>query len=89
MAKRLKQEFGHLPIMVLLDGLYPNGSIMEQCRKNRWGFMIVFQDKSLPRIWEEYEGLKKLETKNQLECHDGVPLSDAIGPPDQCPGDLF
>ena len=24
--------------------------------------MIVLQDKSLPRIWEEYEGLKKLET---------------------------
>lgn len=26
--------------------------------------MIVLQDKSLPSVWEEYEGLKKLETKN-------------------------
>jgi len=64
LAKRLKDEFGHLPIMVLLDGLYPNGPIMELCRKNRWDFMIVLQDKSLSSVWEEYEGLKKLEAKN-------------------------
>ena len=64
LAKRLKAEFGHLSIMVLLDGLYPNGPIMELCGKNKWDFMIVLQDKSLKSVWEEYEGLKKLETKN-------------------------
>ena len=66
MAKRLKAEFGHLAIMVLLDGLYPNGPIMELCRKNKWDFMMVLQDKSLKSVWEEYEGLKKLETDNQF-----------------------
>jgi hypothetical protein len=71
LAKRLKQEFTHLPIMVLLDGLYPNGPIMEQCRKNRWDFMIVLQDKSLPRIWEEYEGIKKLESENHVNTNWG------------------
>ena len=64
LARRLKDEFGHLPVMVLLDGLYPNGPIMELCRKNRWDFMIVLQDKSLSSVWEEYEGLKRLETMN-------------------------
>jgi len=66
LAKRLKEEFSRLTIMVLLDGLYPNGPIMEVCRKNRWDFMIVLQDKSLPSVWEEYEGLKKLETDNHF-----------------------
>lgn len=66
LARRLKDAFGHLPIMVLLDGLYPNGPIMELCRNNRWEFMMVLQDKCLPSVWEEYEGLKKLETKNCL-----------------------
>ena len=66
LASRLKDEFGHLSIMVLLDGLYPNGPVMELCRKNRWDFMIVLQDKSLPSVWEEYEGLKKLEAKNHF-----------------------
>ncbi|MBW1997650.1 MAG: transposase family protein [Deltaproteobacteria bacterium] len=66
LARRLKDAFGHLPIMVLLDGLYPNGPIMQLCRKNKWDFMIVLQDKSLKSVWEEYEGLKKLESKNHL-----------------------
>lgn len=66
LAQRLKDEFGHLPIMLLLDGLYPNGPIMELCRKKHWDFMIVLQDKSLPSVWEEYEGLKKLETENRF-----------------------
>ncbi len=50
--------------MVLLDGLYPNGPIMALCRKNKWDFMIVLQDKSLKSAWEEYEGLTRLETNN-------------------------
>jgi hypothetical protein len=32
LAERLKQYFPRLPVMVLLDGLYPNGPVMEQCR---------------------------------------------------------
>ena len=66
LAKRLKDEFGRLPVMVLLDGLYPNGPIIELCRNNHWDFMIVLQDKSLPSVWEEYEVLKKLEANNHL-----------------------
>jgi len=64
LAKRLKAEFGRLPIMLLLDGLYPNGPMMELCRKNRWDFMMVLQDKSLKSVWEEYHGLKQLEANN-------------------------
>ncbi len=66
LARRLKSTFKRLPVMVLLDGLYPNGPVMEICRKNNWDFMIVLQDKSLPSVWEEYEGLKKLLPEN---CH--------------------
>ena len=67
LARRLKDAFGHLPIMVLLDGLYPNGPIMELCHKNHWDFMIVLQDKSLKSVWEEYKGLRKLESKNSFD----------------------
>jgi hypothetical protein len=68
LAQRLKREFPHLPIMVLLDGLYPNGPLMELCHKNKWDYMMVLQDKTLPSVWEEYEGLKKLEGKNHLSA---------------------
>ncbi len=66
LAKRLKKYFSHLPIMILLDGLYPNGPIIELCRKKKWDFMIVLQDKSLSTVWEEIEGLKDLQRNNRL-----------------------
>ena len=65
LAQRLKEAFSHLPILLLLDGLYPNGPIIELCRQNHWDFMIVLQDDSLPSLWEEIQGLQKLADKNQ------------------------
>jgi hypothetical protein len=72
LAERLKQAFSHLPILVLLDGLYANGPIIELCRKMKWDFMIVLQDGSLPSVWEEAEGLQKLDPGQLVEqTHDG------------------
>ncbi len=66
LAVRLKRESPRLTVMVLLDGLYPNDPIMKICDKNRWQFMIVLQDGSLPSVWEEYRGLKRLQPENRL-----------------------
>jgi len=60
LAERLRSAFPRLPIMLLLDGLYPTGPAMEVCTKYRWQFMIVLQDGSLPQVWEEYRGLVRL-----------------------------
>ena len=61
LAQRLKECFSHLPILLLLDGLYANGPIIALCDQYNWDFMIVLQDGSLPTVWEEIEGLQKLE----------------------------
>ncbi|HIL69369.1 MAG TPA: transposase family protein [Verrucomicrobia bacterium] len=71
LAQRLKEYFSHLPIMVLLDGLYPNGPVLELCRKNNWEFMIVLQDDSLSTVWEEIHGLKNLQSRNRLDRNWG------------------
>jgi len=52
LAERLKGEFSHLPIMILLDGLYPNGPILALLRSLNWEFMIVLKDGSLPSVWQ-------------------------------------
>lgn len=67
LAMRIKEKFPKLRIQVLLDGLYPNGPIMEICRQYGWQYMIVLQDGNLPSVWEEVEGLRKLQTRNQLD----------------------
>jgi len=67
LADRLKAAFPRLPILVLLDGLYPNGPIFELCRRYHWQFMIVLQDGSLPSVWEEVEGLRRLQPQQFLK----------------------
>ncbi len=67
LAERLKKSFRCLSIMVLLDGLYSNGPVMELCRKHKWDYMIVLQDDSLPSVWEEVNALKDLQPENRFE----------------------
>jgi hypothetical protein len=65
LTERIKQAFPHLPIMLLLDGLYANGPVIERCLNYNWQFMIVLKDGSLPSVWEEYYGLLRIERNNE------------------------
>ncbi|KOR27524.1 hypothetical protein TI05_18815, partial [Achromatium sp. WMS3] len=64
LATRLKEEFPGLPIILLLDGLYPNGPVMQMCQEHHWEHMIVLPDKCLPSVWQEYNSLKTEEKDN-------------------------
>jgi hypothetical protein len=66
LSERLKQLFPHLPILLLLDGLYANGPVMARCLQLNWQFMIVLKDKDLPSLWEEFEALQPLLPANRL-----------------------
>ena len=65
LAKRLKNAFPKLPITLLLDGLYANGPVMNVCLKNKWDFMIVLKDGSLSCVWQEVNGLMRLDTQKE------------------------
>lgn len=65
LARRLKKAFPHLPVLLLLDGMFAVGPVMELCRTYHWHYLIVLQDGSLPQVWEEYRGLKRLMTKEE------------------------
>ncbi|MBK7237928.1 MAG: hypothetical protein IPI02_20795 [Sterolibacteriaceae bacterium] len=52
-------------MMLLLDGLYPNGPVLERCRDYHWQFMIVLKDDSLPTVWTEYGALLKFKPDNE------------------------
>jgi hypothetical protein len=71
LAERIRKAFPRLPIMLLLDGLYPNGPIMERCRAYNWNFMIVLKSGSLPSVWEEFESLLIQENANQHQRNWG------------------
>ena len=65
LAARLKKAFPALKILLLLDGLYAKGPVMELCRKNKWQYMIVLKDDALPSVTEEFQSLAQLEPKNR------------------------
>jgi hypothetical protein len=67
LAERLKAAFPTLKIMVLLDGLYDKGPVMELCRKNKWQYMIVLKDDALPTVMREFECFSGLEVKNRCK----------------------
>jgi hypothetical protein len=71
LAARIKKAFPRLPIMLLLDGLYPNGPIMAHCRRYHWDFMIVLKDGSLPTVREEYRSLLLYQPENQHRQNRG------------------
>jgi hypothetical protein len=65
LAARLKKAFPALKIMLLIDGLYANGPVVEVCRQNKWQFMIVLKDDGLPSVMSEFEALAALEIENR------------------------
>ena len=67
LSARLKGLFPRLPLLLLLDGLYANGPVMQRCHQYHWQFMIVLKDKDLPSVWEEVKGLKPLQPENRLQ----------------------
>jgi len=66
LAADLKKAFPRLPIMLLLDGLYPNKPVLDICRKNNWKYNIVLKDKSLKSVQEEIQDM--VLSKDYFEC---------------------
>ncbi len=53
MSEKLKKNFPRLPLVILLDGLYPKEPIFSICKNNNWSYIITLKDKSLKSVQEE------------------------------------
>ncbi len=74
LAARLKKLFPKQRLMIVADGLYPCGPVMDLCRKNKWDFMIILPSDCLKTVWEDALGLHRLEPEqsraNKWGNHD-------------------
>jgi hypothetical protein len=77
LAKRLKERFPKLPLLLSLDGLYACGPVFDLCRRNGWHFMAVLKDHDIPSINEEFESLAPLAPQDRLSLRTGKDLSTA------------
>jgi len=71
LARRLKQRFPRLPLLLTLDGLFAGGPTFQLCRQSGWAWMVVLKDSDLPSVNVEFEALAKLQTENQLRLRTG------------------
>ncbi|WP_198265213.1 transposase family protein [sulfur-oxidizing endosymbiont of Gigantopelta aegis] len=67
LCKKIKSYFSHLPILLLLDGLYANGPLMKYCQKKNWQYMIVLQKADLKTVWREFNSLSTIQKNNQYQ----------------------
>jgi len=68
LSKRVKARFPHLPICLLLDGLFAGGPTFQLCRDYDWRYMITLQDADLSQVHRSYELLRSQtpQTHKQL-----------------------
>jgi hypothetical protein len=71
LAARLVKLLGKGRVTMVLDGLYATGPMMSTCTNYGWEFMITLKRGCLNTVWEDYEGLQKIEKENTLEARWG------------------
>jgi hypothetical protein len=54
LSRRLKTRFPHLPICLLLDGLFAGGPTFQLCYDYGWRYLITLQETDLPQVHRTY-----------------------------------
>ena len=62
LAKKIKKLYPRLPVCITADGLYPNNTVFDICKKNNWKYIITLKDGNLKTVWEEIELLRPIKS---------------------------
>jgi len=71
LAERLKKLLGKGCVTLVLDGIYANGPVISRCKGYGWDFMIVLKNDCLKTVWEDFNGLRKIETDHVSQVQYG------------------
>lgn len=63
---RLLKLLGKGRVTIVLDALYANGPVISICKNYGWEFMISLKRDCMKSVWEECDGLKKIESENSF-----------------------
>jgi hypothetical protein len=71
LAVRLEKLLGKGCVTIVVDGLYATGPVISLCKNNSWEYMIALKSDCLKSVWEEFEGLRKIEQDNTYNTYWG------------------
>lgn len=69
LAEKIKKLYPRLPILLLADGLYPNNTVFDICRRYDYQFIFTFKEGNLKSIWEEVNFLLRINRDNITSWH--------------------
>jgi hypothetical protein len=72
LSSKIKKYFPRLPICILADGLYPNNTVFDICRKNGWAFIITLKDTCLKTFQTEVKLLHANAINRQVYRRDST-----------------
>ena len=64
LAAKLKKIYPRLPLIILVDALYPYEGFFTICKANQWAYLVTFKEGNLKTLWEEVLALKRLQPNN-------------------------
>jgi len=64
LAERLAKLLGKGCVSLVLDGIYATGPVISRCEAYGWDYMIVLKNECLKTVWEDFYGLRKIESAN-------------------------
>lgn len=68
-----------LLLLLLLDGLYANGPVMQRCRGYHWQFMIVPGGQDLSTVWQDVRRPAFPETADSAAALGKAPTTLQLG----------
>jgi hypothetical protein len=66
LSKRLAKLLGKGCVTLVLDGLYATGPVISICNNYGWDYMISLKRDSLKTVWDDFYGLRKIESDKTL-----------------------
>jgi len=72
LTEKIRKHIGKGRVTLVVDGLYASGPVVTRCNSFGWEYMITLKRGSLKNVWEEYDGLRKIDKGNTLPNTTGT-----------------
>lgn len=69
LINKIKKLYPRMPLLLLADGLYPNKTVFDICKKYGYRFIFTFKEGNLKSVWTEVEFYSLLGRDEKITKH--------------------
>ena len=76
LAKKIKEEYPRLKIIIGADALYASKPIIDICKENGWKYIIRFKEGKIPTLYNEFKTVVERENESNKDNYEYVTKLD-------------